>query len=161
MLSLGTAEHVGSHFWLSQRFGAPGAVQDAKVIEGRVRSDVGLISRTAELPGRVLEIYGPTGKRSFLLGSPSRRRGTQTSLVRTGQSMRTHACCAVACLCAGWRVHSRLVLARPFFRNDGCITVPHPEESRFADLRGSVRGGSEIPIGVHNYQFGHDVVRHS
>ncbi len=40
MLSLETAEHVGSHFWLSQRFGALRAVQDAKVIEGRVRSDV-------------------------------------------------------------------------------------------------------------------------
>ena len=67
MLSLGTADHVGSYFWLSQRFGAPGAVQDAKVIEGRVRSDVGLILRTAELPDRVLEIYGPTGERCFLL----------------------------------------------------------------------------------------------
>jgi hypothetical protein len=63
VLSLGTAEHVGSHFWLSRRFGAPGAVQNAKVIEGRVRSDVGLILRTAELPDRVLEIYGPTGER--------------------------------------------------------------------------------------------------
>jgi hypothetical protein len=62
VLSLGTAEHVGSHFRLSQRFGAPGAVQDANVVEGRVRSDVGLILRTAELPDRVLEIYGPTGR---------------------------------------------------------------------------------------------------
>lgn len=65
--SLETAEHVGSHFWLSQRFGTLRAVQDAKVIEGRVRSDVGLILRTAELPDRVLEIYGPTGEGSFLL----------------------------------------------------------------------------------------------
>jgi hypothetical protein len=67
VLSLETAEHVGSHLWLSQRFGALRAVQDAKVIEGRVRSDVGLILRTAELRDRVLEIYGPTGERSFLL----------------------------------------------------------------------------------------------
>ena len=91
MLSLGRAEHVGSHFWLSQRFGAPGAVQDAKVIEGRVRSDVGLILRTAELPDRVLEIYGPTGERSFPLRIAVPQTGTQTSLVRTGQSMRAHA----------------------------------------------------------------------
>ena len=66
MLILETAETLGSHCWLSQRSGALRAVQDAKVIEGRVRSDVGLILRTAELPDRVLEIYGPTGERSFL-----------------------------------------------------------------------------------------------
>ncbi len=94
VLSLGAAEHVGSHFWLSQRFGAPGAVQDAKVIEGRVRSDVGLILRTAELPDGVLEIYGPTGERAFLLRIAVPETGTQTSLVRTGQSMRAHACYA-------------------------------------------------------------------
>ena len=67
VLSLGTAEHVGSRFWLSQRLGAPGAVQDAKVIEGRLRGDVGLILCTAALSDRVLEIYGPTGERSFIL----------------------------------------------------------------------------------------------
>ena len=61
MLSLGTAEHLGSHFWLSQRFGAPGAVQDAKVIEGRVRSDVGLIfayGRTSGPSSRDIRAYG-------------------------------------------------------------------------------------------------------
>ena len=83
VLSLETAEHVGSHFWLSQRFGALRAVQDAKVIEGRVRSDVGLILRTAELPDRVLEIYGPTGSGpSAKIAVPE--TGTKTSLVPLG-----------------------------------------------------------------------------
>lgn len=59
VLSLETAEHVGSHFWLSQRFGALRAVQDAKVIEGRVRSDVGLILRTARQAPRTRRVRVP------------------------------------------------------------------------------------------------------
>jgi hypothetical protein len=84
VLSLETAEHVGSHFWLSQRFGALRAVQDATVIEGRVRSDVGLILRAAELPDRFLEIYGPTGERSFLLRIAVPETGGKTSFLPLG-----------------------------------------------------------------------------